>query len=88
MVPLCLLQFFDNLLGEEENIFLTVVFTNVQLKQCDQIWRNLAIWPTLGYFLLNLFFTLTNRFHTLFVVGILRFQMWFDVDVLNFQIKL
>ncbi len=31
-------------------------------------------------------FTVISSFKTRFAVGILKFQKWFDVDVLNFQI--
>ncbi len=50
-------------------------------KQCDQIGRYFSIWATLGYFLLNKFLPKqTSRF-----VVIIRFQTWFDVDILAFQ---
>ncbi len=45
----------------------------------------------LGYFLLKpiyYIFTWISSFITWFVVGILRFQKWFDVDVLGCQIEL
>jgi hypothetical protein len=45
----------------------------------------------LAYFLLKgiyYIFTQISRFKTWLVVGILRFQKWFDADVLGFQIEL
>jgi hypothetical protein len=56
--------------------------------QCVQIGRNLDIWASLGYFLLNKFSNTQAVFNTWFVGDNLRFQKWFDVNVLAFPIKL
>jgi hypothetical protein len=57
-------------------------------SQCDQIGWNFAIWASLGYFLLNQFSPKQAASKHSFALGILRFQIWFDVVDFDCQIKL
>jgi hypothetical protein len=59
---------------------LTSLLDKIYIIQCAYIGQKFCIWATLGYFLLNQFLP-KKAASTQFVVGILRFQMWFDVNV-------